>query len=362
MAMSRQRRDLSAGFELRRGLTTRSASLARRVFCLFIGCLFVSCGYSGAVDTPSRPEVVFSDQPRRPAMPRILAVASLSSHTHDAWRTLREELRPSFDVVTSPLTPELRIPELAKQIEQLKPSCIVLLGNEPMTLYLQYQQQVSGPYPPAVVIMASFFEAQRPVFKNTTGIAYEVPAITTFVNLRRFLQYPVSRVGVIHRPGFAPYIERQRALARVEEVELVPLVVRDRPTPSELRRALRTLILRRKVDAIWTLNDNVLVTPDLIAQGWLPVLHDNPVAVVVGAGSLVDRRLHFGSFGMLPDHGALGEQAADMIYRLSENAWSASTMPVELPLSVETVVDLGWARRHLHFREEALDSIDRVVE
>jgi hypothetical protein len=116
------------------------------------------------------------------------------------------------------------------------------------------------------------------------------------------------------------------------------------------------------VDAIWVLNDNALLEPELIAKGWLKMLHKTPVVVVVGVGSLVDTRLHFGSFAVLPDHAALGVQTANLIFRLAERGWSAEDEPVELPFSVQTVVDLPWTREHFQFREEAIERIDRIVQ
>jgi ABC-type uncharacterized transport system substrate-binding protein len=239
---------------------------------------------------------------------------------------------------------------------------VVVLGNQAMKLYLHYQHKFPGTHPPAVVTMASFFEQQRALFDNTTGISYEVPGITTFVNLRSFVAQPIQRVGVVHRSAFTGYVERQRELARVEKVELVSVPIRNRPAPVELRRALRSLLEQDAVDALWVLNDNVLLTPELIAHAWLPVLHEEPIAVVVGVSTLVDARLHFGSFGLLPDHVALGVQTADLVYRLADADWDAEDFPVELPVSVESVVDLEWTRKHLHFREDALDRIDRIVE
>jgi hypothetical protein len=276
--------------------------------------------------------------------------------------TLRDELSTDFDVVTLAITPATTHSQLARKIAEVKPTCVVLMGNQPMNLYLKYQAEQRGSFPPAVVVMASFFEEQRPLFKNTTGISYEIPGITTFVNLRSFIHQPIRRVGVIHRPLFANYVRTQRELARVEEVQLVALEISSDPGPYEIRGALDELIRRDRVDAIWVLNDNRLLKPELIAKGWLKILHKHPIAVVVGVGNLVDTRLHFGSFAMLPDHAALGVQTADLIFRLADEGWRADSMAVELPVSVESVVDLPWTRQHFQFREEALERIDRVVQ
>jgi hypothetical protein len=166
----------------------------------------------------------------------------------------------------------------------------------------------------------------------------------------------------LHRTAFSGYVHEQAALAAVEKLELVAAEVSDDPGPREIRRALQNVIVEHRVDALWVLNDNVLLTPELIAKGWLKALHKTPVLVVVGVSSLVDTRLHFGSFAMLPDHSALGVQAANLIFKLADHQWNAAATPIQLPLSIQSVVDLPWTREHLHFREEALDRIDRVVQ
>lgn len=304
----------------------------------------------------------FADAPRRADVGAVLVFLPPSTHTREAWQSLRDELQESFDVVTRPVTEDSTDADLAREIAAVRPRCIVLMGNRPMNLYLAYQRRVPGPFPPAVVVMASFFEEQRPLFGNTTGIAYEIPAITTIVNLRSFIHRPVQRVGVLYRPLFAQYVKKQRDLAAVEHVQLVPVEVSSDPGPYEIRRALDGLVRRDRVDAIWVLNDNALLDPRLIAKGWLNVLHKRPVAVVVGVGSLVDPRLNFGSFAMLPDHAALGVQTANMVFNLADEDWNAERTPVELPVSVQSVVDLPWTRQHFQFREEAIERIDRVVQ
>jgi len=304
----------------------------------------------------------FEDVPTRPGVPGVLVVLPSSVHTREVWHSLRDELQATFDVVTRPVSSDTTAADLMREVHAVRPRCVVLIGNQAMNLYAQYQKQERGPYPPAVVLMASFFEQQRSRLQNTTGIAYEIPGITTFVKLRSFVYRPVQRVGVIHRPLFAGYVKEQRGLAAVEKVELVGYEVGDDPGPYQIRRALDHLSRREKVDAIWVLNDNVLLQPELIAKGWLKMLHQNPIPVVVGVGSLVDARLHFGSFAMLPDHSALGLQAANLVFKLSQEGWKAGATPVELPLSVQSVIDLPWARQRLQFREDALDRIDRIVQ
>jgi hypothetical protein len=340
-----------------------SGRLRRPLFV--IACLLLalaSCAGQSTSPAPMTPTPRFDDAPRRAGKAAVLVVLPVSTHTREVWHTLRDELSTDFDVVTRTVHSETAAGELGREIARVRPRCIVLMGNLALNLYANHQKSQKGPFPPGVVVMASFFEEQRSRLENTTGITYEIPGITTFVNLRSFIYRPVQRVGVLYRPLFKSYIKKQRELAAVEQVELVPVEVSTDPGPYEIRGALDDLIKKDRVDAIWVLNDNALLEPELIAKGWLKILHKHPTAVVVGVGSLVDTRLHFGSFAMLPDHGALGVQTANLVFKLADEGWNAGATPVELPLSVQSVVDLPWTRQHFQFREEALERIDRVVE
>jgi hypothetical protein len=328
------------------------ASLSCVLSC--IACL----GHSAATRTASDMAVP-KDAPRQHA-DAVLLFLPASPHTREAWQSLSDELSDSFDVITRPVSDQTHEADIEREISAVRPRCVVLMGNAASNLYLQYQARHSGPLVPAVVLMTSFFEEQHPLFRNTTGVAYEVPGITTFVNLRTFVNRPIHRVGVLHRQLFSNYIRAQAELASVEQIQLVPVAVSPSAGAAEIRRGLERLILQERVDALWVLNDNALLTPELIEAGWLLALHTNPVAVVVGVGSLVDARLHFGSFAMLPDHSALGVQAADLVFTVQEEGWDASRVPLELPLSIESVVDLEWTREHLRFREDALERIDRI--
>jgi hypothetical protein len=340
-----------------------SSRKATAVWLMVFALATLTCARAPVVqDARSPSSTSFDDAPPRPGVPGVLVFLPSSVHTREVWQSLRDELQATVDVVTRSVSSESTSADLLREVRAVRPRCVVLIGNQAMNLYAQFQKEEPGPYPPAVVLMASFFEEQRARLTNSTGIAYEIPGITTFVQLRSFVYRPVQRVGVIHRPLFAGYVRKQRGLAAVEKVELVSYEVSDEPGPYQIRRALDYLTRREKVDAIWVLNDNVLLKPELIANGWLRMLHQNPIPVVVGVSSLVDARLHFGSFAMLPDHAALGLQAANLVFKLSDEGWNASATSIELPLSVQSVVDLPWARQRLQFREEALDRIDRIVQ
>jgi ABC-type uncharacterized transport system substrate-binding protein len=195
----------------------------------------------------------------------------------------------------------------------------------------------------------------------SSGIEELVPAITMFVNMRSFLDRPTRRVGVVYRRPFHAFIETQRKLAAIENIELVPIAVGARASVRELDRALRRL-RDAKVDAIWVTNDNGLfATPEHVVSAWLPNLKAARLPVAVGVRALVNAKVPFGTFAVVPDHEAMGVQAANMILDLAGNDWQADGK-VALPISVKTVLDVPRARRYYRLREDQLSRLDFIVQ
>jgi hypothetical protein len=283
--------------------------------------------------------------------------------TREVWSSLNDELGREFRLVA------LRIDNAAgSQLIQLgiakhKPVALVLMNNPTVAAYRTYQKQLGpGSFPPAVIVMTSFLDGHPTQVNTATGISYEVPLITVVTNLRKIVPSSIERVGVILRPSLKGFVERQSALAKREKTELVQMEVSPDPNASEIKWALRKL--KGSIDALWILNDDRLLTPRLITEGWLPGLNERPYCpTIVGAGSLVSPALSFGTFAVLPDHTALGVQTANVIFKIADNNW---TLPrdaeVEPPLSTTTTIDLVQARSRFALRADALSRVDRILE
>jgi len=180
-------------------------------------------------------------------------------------------------------------------------------------------------------------------------------------NLRRIVASPIVRVGVVYRAPLEDFVARQERLAAREQIALKKERVSPAPNASELKRALRRL---KNADAIWILNDDRLLTQQLIVQGWLPGLNERPwLPAIVGAASLVSPGSSFGTFAVLPDHAALGVQTANRLFDIADNQWRISNEgDTELPLSTTTTVDLAQARERFVLHNDALKQVDRIVE
>jgi putative ABC transport system substrate-binding protein len=82
----------------------------------------------------------------------------------------------------------------------------------------------------------------------------------------------------------------------------------------------------------------------------------------VGVSNFVEPSSPLGTLAVVPDHEALGLQAANLIFDLADNDWQVENHPVELPLSVKTVVDIKLVRANFGLQSEALKHIDKAAE
>jgi len=297
-------------------------------------------------------------QPRSGA-PVVLVVRGPSESFGQVMTNISNEVAGELDFLELPMSKDLDEATLRQAIAQTAPGAVLLMDNPAVELYARYRT-LEPDGPPGIGVMSLFLEEAALTTPGLTGIPYEVPAVTSLVNLRRVIEAPVHRVGVVHRPRFADFVQRQAELASVEGFEIVPIELGERPQAAQLRRALGKL--RTQTDTLWVLNDNALLAPEMIGEVWLPFMKGNTAPVVVGIEPLVNTPTPFGTFAVLPDHDGLGLQTADLLFELYDAGWNVEEVPVQLPIAVTDVLHVGFARQHLRVREDQLDSVDRLVE
>lgn len=310
------------------------------------------------------PAMTLEVAPRREGFQAIVVFLPNTRETRELWQSFQQELSDDFDVIPCTIDASSSVASMIECIDREQPDSVVLVNNPTVRLYQRYQRSLPPETPalPTIVLMSSFLEEFEDQLPNATGIAYEVPLVTSIVNLRTFLDRSIRRVGVLSRPAFSSYISRQQKLAALEDATIVEIPISVHPDDEEIEDAIEVLCKKVQVDALWVLNDNVLLQPNRILRGWMPALERCDIPVIVGVRALVNPEVHFGSFALLPDHEALGIQAADLIFELADENWRVEGRQVDLPLSVTTTVDIKQAREHLGFREDMLHNIDVVVE
>lgn len=315
---------------------------------------------SGACSELSRPSAtrqvyreVFST-PGPGSQPVILVCMPETTQTKEVWTGLSDELKSEFRLVAIKVESADAAAVIAEGIARHRPAALVLMNNPTVEAYRRYQRaHPQQRYAPAVVVMTSFLDRDKQL-RSATGISYEVPLVTVVTNLRRVLATPLERVGVVLRAPLRGFVRRQAALAAHDLLA--------EPSPSELKRALRRL--KTRADVVWVLNDDRLLTPRLIADAWLPELNERPWSpAIVGVGALVSPEQSFGTFAVLPDHTALGAQAASMVFDIASEGWRVpDDAEVELPLSTTTTMDLVQVRERFALQQHALEQVDRILE
>lgn len=344
-------------------------ALIRR-FALLASCAsaclvaFSACTPKPELPSAEKGELSFHDTPPQAGRDTVAVLTPLETETQELWESLVQELGAEFNVATVPVGRTTGSRHLARELERLQPACVVVVDNRTLELYRELQgQRPSATFPPAVVVMTSFLERAIGGLRGATGIAYEVPAVSSIVALREVSRLDVQRVGVVHRQMFRDVIATQSRLAALEKVELVSIAVPNDPTPEVVEDSLDRLVVEQKVDALWVVNDNRLLTAELLVESWLPVLRFRPIPVIVGVSALVHPEVHFGTLAVLPNHAELGVQAANLIFDLADNAWQLEAeRQVELPLRVMTVVDVKQVDDYFGLEPDALAKIDQAVK
>jgi hypothetical protein len=279
---------------------------------------------------------------------------------------LRKDLGPEF-VCRERITGKgLGEADLSADLRKTRPKAVVLMDNEAIQLYAKVQKgwRDSVPFPPSISLMAVRVDKAIADMQRATGIFYEVPGVITMVNLRSLLAEPVRKVGVIVRPSMQDFVRESAKWCKYENIELVAYEVPEdrKDIAKAVRTGVRRLRNQENVDALWILNDNFFLTPEIIAGGWLPALERFRKPVLVGVENLVSTKIRFGTFATLPDHYGLGVQAAGMILRLKEDEWELEDKAkVEQPLAIYKILNLEQARLVSEVNQAALLEIDKVI-
>lgn len=296
----------------------------------------------------------------------ILVLRPEGPNFEETVNGLKKELGSDFQCREKIVGKGVGEADLIADLKQARPKVLVLMDNEAIQLYSRVQKRWRDtiPFPPSISLMAVRVDKAIAGMQRATGIFYEVPGVVTMVNLRSLLADPVRRVGVIVRPSMQDFVRESAKWCKSENIELVPFEVpEDR---QDIAKAVRTGVRRLRnqehVDALWILNDNFFLTPEIIDGGWLPALERFRKPVLVGVENLVSTKIRFGTFATLPDHYGLGVQAAGMILRLKEDDWELDERAkVEQPLAVYKILNLKQARLVSEVNEAALLEIDKVI-
>jgi len=244
-------------------------ALTRRAFLISTPAIAGALGCSALGSGSAAPAYVEIDAIHKAGTGRksILVCMPETKQTEEVWTGLSDELGKAFDLIAVRVDGRGGAPAIAEGIARRRPAAVVLMNNPTVAAYRDYQRSSkTRSFPPAVIVMSSFLDGRSLELHSATGISYEVPLVTVVTNLRKLVSSTIDRVGIIYRAPLADYVRRQARLAAREQTIVASEEVGAAPNPADVWGALRRL--KRRADAVWVLNDNLLLTPQLIAEGY----------------------------------------------------------------------------------------------
>lgn len=281
----------------------------------------------------------------------------------DAKKGIRETLGPSYAVKDFVFEKESGVADLVKAWKSAMPKIVVAMDNKGILLAKEARESLRDSIVPLVGLMGVRVDASLKDVPNVVGINYEIPAVTTLVNLRAILPKPIKKTGVIYRASMEDLYLRNAEFCKQEGIELVGIKVSDASDPkSSLDKAIKELVGRGDIDALWVLNDNFFLNAKLIVGSWQPGLSGWKRPVIVGIETLVRPAFKFGTFAVLPDNYALGAQAAGLVQEIEDAGWEVEESKVDQPLSVVKTLNLPGTKKCCGIEADKLGEVDKVLE
>lgn len=281
-------------------------------------------------------------------------------------RGMGRELGEDFAIEQRTIAPGAGVPAIAEPLRRTAPKLVILMDNRILNLYKAYQALLPDSVAPvpSISLMAASLDQEIIGMKRGAGIGYEIPILTSALNLRGILKRPISKIGIIHREFLGGFVSGNKEYCRREGIALATVVLKNKEADfgKAIRKGLRTLFEDEKVDALWVPNDNALLTAALLREVWIPALGRSRKPVIVGVEALAQPGLGFGTFAVLPDHTELGRQLAEMILEASASGFAVPDGKVRQPLSIIKVVNLPQARKIAGVGRESLANVDRILE
>lgn len=276
---------------------------------------------------------------------QILVFATKGSIFDQARNGLINEIRDDFTVSVIELDENTSTEYIDSVINGYDlPKAAVLIGNNAIRSYIKYSNKNRQKTEPIQVVTILALDVQRAVsgLENVNAIAYETPMLTALVSFRRTFNKPVDKVGVLYRNSLKSFIEKHTHYCAKEKISIRGIEISDDTSKIQLdiASALQNLIGNEKVDALWIPNDNVLLKPEFLGNIWFPALKKKKIPLIVGVEALVNPELNFGTFAVIPDPVALGEQAAEIIYNLKADDWQHTGIMIHPAISMYSVLNI----------------------
>jgi hypothetical protein len=295
----------------------------------------------------------------------ILVVRHPGEDFDQVVKGINDELSDGFNITEFVISQQTELKDLTNYININVPDLLVLMDNKPINLYKKYLDTEKPENPlPSVSLMGVLIKNAIKDLKNASGITYEIPVVTSIVNLRSILGIEMEYIGVIHRKYMTEFVNDNTRFCKKEGINIINSILPNKSNNYSkiLLKNLNYLIQDKNIEVLWVPNDNILLHPDLLNDVWIRTVKKFEIPVVVGVEVLVDPKLNFGTFAVLPDHTSMGVQASEMILRIKNNGWNASSIPVEPPVAVYKIINYKQVKNMFNVKESQLYQVDKIYK
>lgn len=293
----------------------------------------------------------------------ILVLRPAGPNFEETFKGIKETLGATYAIEDVVLAKDAEAGEVVKKWSAIKPKAIFAMDNRAIGLAREARTKLSDTATPLVALMGVRVDAAIAGIPNAASVTYEIPAVTLVVNLRAISTGKIAKVGVIYRASMEDFFQKNAQFCKGENVELVGYKVADDADPkSALKDGLTALTDRKDMDALAVFNDNFFLNAKLLKEVWLPALSGWKRPVLVGVESLVKPELKFGTFAILPDHYALGSQAAGLMQEIEDAGWKVDGIRNDQPLSVIKVLNMRGMKSCCGVQEGKTNEIDKILE
>jgi ABC-type uncharacterized transport system substrate-binding protein len=291
----------------------------------------------------------------------VLVIRGKTAIFEEVLKGISDDIEDEVSLVEMVISNNSSDHDIAKMFNQYHPRLVILMGNKAVNLYSGFQENNSKvKFPPAIAMAALFIDEFSSKLKNFTAIRYEIPAVTSAVTMRNVLNKPVKKIGVIYRSWMKNLIEENKRYCLAEGIELIGIELPNKISnvSSSIKSSLN--ILSNKVDAIWILNDNSLLTRDALTKAWLPLRKKSKLPAIVGIKQFITK-IPLGSFAIIPDNYGLGAQAAGIIFEIIENNWTLENTKILQPVSVKKFMNtVRLDTKGIGYQVDMLNQIEEV--
>lgn len=293
----------------------------------------------------------------------VLVIHPAGASFEEAEKGIHETLGSGYSLKHCVFAKETSVDDVVEAWKSSSPKIVVAMDNKGISLAKEARKSLHDTIVPLVGLMGVRVDAAMRGMSNSEGINYEIPAVTSLVNLRALQALPIRKAGVVYREAMEDFFQRNAEFCKQENIELVGIKVPEgSDAKSSLEKALKELVGRSDIDALWVINDNFFLNAKLIVGTWQPGLSGWKHPVVVGIETLVKPAFKFGTFAVLPDNYALGAQAAGLVQEIEDAGWKVEEWKVDQPLSVIKTLNRPGTKNCCGIDDDKLAEVDKVLE